>query len=630
MGKKRVYQAAKELGIPSKELIVRLAEAGLGKKSNFSALEDSEIKLINDLFNNDNGVVVAETDTAEQQASATEVESKPEAVVPQESTETPASEAAEAAELEKLLAKEEASLAAAAKSEAVVAEKPKRSKSAVIRPPVVTILGHVDHGKTTLLDYIRKTQVVEGEAGGITQSIGAYQAEYNGQKITFIDTPGHAAFTNMRARGAQATDMVVLVVAADDGVMAQTEEAINHAKAAGVPILVAINKIDKAPDRLDRVKQDLVQHGLTPEDWGGDTITVPLSALSGEGVDDLLEMIVLTAELLELYADPEGAVEAVVIESHLDPQKGAITSILVRDGTLRARDVVVIDTSFGRIRALSDDRGRQLDAVGPGTPAQLLGLDIVPPAGAMLEAVEKLSQAKELVQQRKGQERQARLAPERRSMSDLMSQLMSKGKLSLVLKADSMGSLEVMEAELKKIDLKDVSIEILHAGVGPIGESDVMLAASGEDTQAAVIGFRTTADKNAASKARQNGVTVRTYNIIYDLTQEVERALKNLMEPEYKEVKLAEIEVRNVFKIPRVGMVAGCYVRDGVVVRNSQVRVFRDGVEVYEGPLRNLKRFDDDARQVEKGKECGILLENFDDIQEGDLLENFKLEQIEV
>jgi translation initiation factor IF-2 len=374
----------------------------------------------------------------------------------------------------------------------------------------------------------------------------------------------------------------------------------------------------------------LVQHNLTPEDWGGDIITVPMSALNGDGVDDLLEMILLNAEVNEYKANPNGPVKAVVIESHLDPQKGAITSILVRDGTLRSRDVVVVDMSVGRIKTLMDDHGQPLNEVGPGMPAQLLGLDEVPTAGATLEVVKNLNEGKALAQQRKDDDRARRLAPVRKSMTDLMSEMLQRGKLRLVLKADSAGSLEVMESELKKIDLKDVSIDILFTGVGPIGESDVMLAASGEDAQAAVVGFRTTVDKNAAQTAQSHGMTLRTYNIIYDLTREVERALRLMLEPEFREVKLGEVEVRDVFKIPRVGTVAGCYVRDGTIMRNGQIRVYRDGVEIHQGPIRNLKRFDDDARQVEKGKECGILLQDFNDIQVGDSLENFKMEEIEV
>lgn len=659
MAKKRVYEVAKEFGIPAKELLARLKEAGIEAKSNFSALDDEEVEQVSKLLNG--GAATAAPEAAEAVAEpetqpedvAKAVEPEPEVkeepvAEPAQAKVAPAKEAVqdtsaedEEAELERLMAEEAAAEKAIldetekeeAATEVAVAAKPEVVRDPAklqLRPPVVTILGHVDHGKTTLLDHIRQTRVVDGEAGGITQGIGAYQAEYKGQKITFIDTPGHAAFTNMRARGAQATDIVILVVAADDGVMAQTEEAINHAKAAEVPIIVAVNKIDKAPDRLDRVKQDLVQHGLTPEDWGGDTITVALSALNGDGVDDLLEMILLTAELQEYKADPTGPVEAVVIESHLDPQRGPITSILVKDGTLENRDVVVVGNTHGRIKSLNDDHGQPMESAGPSVPVQVLGLDAVPPAGATLEVVEQLNAAKDLAAQRKEDERQIRLAPQRKTMTDLMSEMLIKGKLRLVLKADSAGALEVMEAELKKIELQDISIDILHTGVGPVGESDVMLAASGEDAQAAVIGFRTTVDKVAASRAQQSGITLRTYNIIYDLVQEVERALRRMVEPEFQEVKLAEIEVRDVFKIPRVGTVAGCYVRDGTVVRNSNIRVYRDGVEIHQGPMRNLKRFEEDAKQVEKGKECGILLEGFNDLQTGDLLENFKVEKVEI
>jgi len=602
MAKKRIYQTAKELGIPAKELIARLQEVGLEKKSNFSTLEEEDLGVIAELFGADATVVEAKAPATTQAAP-----SEPRAVAVEQKAKKKKSKKAGATD---------------------AGEKP--AKQHVVRPPVVTILGHVDHGKTTLLDHIRHTRVAAGEAGGITQSIGAYRAEHNGQQITFIDTPGHAAFTNMRARGAQATDMVILVVAADDGVMAQTEEAINHAKAADVPIIVAVNKIDKAPERLDRVKQDLVKHELTPEDWGGDTVIVPISALNGTGVNDLLEMILLTAELQELRADPQGPVEAIVIESHLDSKKGPITSLLVKNGTLHNRDVVMVGTSVGRIRALIDEHGNRLECAPPGTPVQLLGLDKVPSAGAKLEIVSKLNEAKDTVQKRSAEERKLRLVPQRRSITDLMSQMLQKGKLRLVLKADSVGALEVMEAELRKIEFENVSIDFLHTGVGPVGESDVMLAASGEDAQAAVIAFGTTVDKAAAEKAQRHGITLRSYSIIYDLTQDVELSLKRMLEPEYQEIKLAEIEVRDVFKIPKVGTVAGCYVRDGVATRSAQIRVFRDNVEIHAGAIRNLKRFEQDARQVEKGKECGILLEGFNDVLVGDRLENFKVERVEI
>lgn len=640
MAKKRVYELAKELGVAAKELLKRLQQAGLEKSGNFSTVEDDELETIHKLFSPKPAKEAAPK--SQPQQPKPEAKAKPQQTQQQVKTTPPKVEARPGVDA-KPRAENQPQVAALTKPQVVKpaeptvqkvaakpAEPPARVVRKVSRPPVVTILGHVDHGKTTLLDYIRKSHIAEGEAGGITQSIGAYQVEFQGKKITFIDTPGHAAFSNMRSRGAKATDIVVLVVAVDDGVMAQTEEALSHARAAKVPIIVAVNKIDKAPDRLDRVKQELAKRELTPEDWGGSTIVVPLSALKGTGVEALLEMIQLTAEIQEIAADPDGPVDAVVIESTLDTQKGPITSILVKSGTLRSRDVVVADTSYGRIRALVDDRGRRMEEVPPGTPAQLLGLDKAPSAGSKLEVVEDINRAKVLAEGRTEEARKQRLSRQRPSMADIMNQMLQKGKLRLVLKADSMGSLEVMEAELRKIKLDDVSIEILHTGVGPVSESDVVLAASGEDVQAAVIGFRTHVDKNASDKAQQLGVTLRTYGIIYDLTQEVERALKRLLKPEYQEVKLGEIEVRNVFKIPRVGTVAGCFVRDGVVARSSQIRVFRDGVEIHHGPIRNLRRFDEDARQVEKGKECGILLEGFDNIQEGDRLESFKIERVEV
>ncbi len=606
MAKKRVYEAAKELGIPAKELISRLQEVGLEKKSNFSTLEDDEIDVIAELFDAE-GSTPSEAPAAEQEAAR--------AVPPAPRAET-------------ATATEPAPQTAPAGS-APKATNGARPQGTLARPPIVTVLGHVDHGKTTLLDTIRKAKVAAGEAGGITQSIGAYRVDHNGRLITFIDTPGHAAFTQMRARGAKVTDIVVLVVAADDGVMAQTEEAINHATAAGVPIIVAINKVDKAPTRVDRVKEQLGQHDLLPEDWGGSTITVPISALEGDGIDELLEMIHLTAEMQELHADPGGELNAVVIESHLDPQMGPVAAVVVKNGTLRNRDVVVVGNGWGRVRALIGEDGGRLEEAGPGTPVQILGLDKVPAAGATLQAVAKASEAKKLVQKRMDDERQQRMAPQRKNMADLMSQMLEQGKLRLVLKADSAGCLEAMEGELGKIELPDVSIEVLHTGIGPISESDVMLAASDDENEAAVIGFRTTVDKGVAEAAQRSGVTLRTYQIIYDLTQDVERALKRMIEPEYQDVKVGELEVRNTFPIHKVGTVAGCFVRDGLVTRNTTVRVYRDGVELHHGPIKSLKRFEQDARQVEKGKECGILLEKFNDIEKGDVFEVYKTERVE-
>jgi len=581
LSKKRVYEVARELGVPTKELIETLAEMGMPGLKAVNTVEEEEAEVIRELFEEHKGK------TAAAQAPK---EAEPAAAAP---------------------AKEE------------------KPKTGVPRPPVVAVLGHIDHGKTTLLDTIRKTHVTQEEAGGITQSIGAYQAEVDGRLITFIDTPGHKAFTSMRARGAQVTDIAVLVVAADDGVMAQTLEAIDHIKAAGVPMIVAINKIDKPEANVDRVMQELAQIGYTPEDWGGDTITVPVSALTGQGVQDLLEMILLVAEMEDIRGDPKGELDATVIESHMDSARGPVATVIVKNGTLRERDIVVVGTTWGRIRALHDHQGKRLKEAGPGTPVQILGLEDVPPAGERVELVKKPNQAKALVEERRRAAlEQRRVARPLMTFEDLL-QAAERKKLVVVLKAESVGALDAARLELGTVEAEGVDLDVLHAGVGPITESDVLLAASVEDAQPLVVGFGVKVDSKARRAADERGIPVRTYDIIYDLTQDIERAMRRLLGPEYVEVKVGEAEVLKTFDIDGVGRVAGCVVRSGKVVRGARVKVLRLGEEVFAGEIGSLKRFARDVREVQAGRECGIRIRDHDDVQVGDVLEIYTLEEVQ-
>jgi translation initiation factor IF-2 len=505
---------------------------------------------------------------------------------------------------------------------------PPKPEKKIPRPPIVTVLGHVDHGKTTLLDYIRKTRVAAGEAGGITQSIGAYQAEHKGKKITFIDTPGHKAFANMRARGASVTDMAVLVVAADDGIMEQTKEAYSHAKAAQVPILVAINKIDKPGANVLRAKGQLSELGLLPEDYGGDTITVELSALTGQGVEDLLDMILLVSEVENLVADPDGEVRGVIIESSVDPSKGPIATVILRNGTLRERDIVISGVAYGRVRALMDDRGKRIQEALPGTAVQLLGLSEAPSAGATLEVTRDMMQAKSITEKRSEEIRQKKLERGRRSIQELFQQqLMKQGRLQIILKADSAGTLEALEGELKLLKVEQATLEFLHIGIGNVSESDILLASSADD--AAIIGYRVGVDSKASQLAESDGVTIRTYEIIYQVTEDVRKALMSLVEPQFKDTKIGEAQVRNVFKIPSVGTIAGCYVRDGSAMREARVRVVRNGAVVFDGALASLKRFTEDVRKVEKDKECGVRIAGFDKVVVGDSLEFYLREAVQ-
>ena len=497
------------------------------------------------------------------------------------------------------------------------------------RPSVVTIMGHVDHGKTTLLDSIRETKVTAGEAGGITQHIGAYQIEANGKKITFLDTPGHAAFTTMRARGAQVTDITILVVAADDGVMPQTIEALNHAKAAGVPIIVAVNKIDKPTANPDRVMTELGEHGLYPEDWGGDTIFVPLSALSGEGIDDLLEMITLVGEVEELKTESNRPAVGTVIEAELDKSRGPAASLLVQHGTLKVGDSLVVGNTYGKVRAMVNDLGQRIKSAGPSTPVEITGLNDVPLAGDRFVVFKDDKKARAI-----GESRQSDMIVREREQTQKVSldnlfEQMKEGEtkdLNIIIKGDVQGSVEALSASLLKIDVEGVNVRIIHTGVGAINESDVTLANA---SNAIIIGFNVRPDVNAKSAAEQQKIDMRLHRIIYKVIEEIEQAMKGMLDPEYEEQVIGNVEVRQTFKVSKVGTIAGSYVTDGKITRDSGVRVIREGIVIYEGELDTLKRFQDDAKEVTAGYECGITIKNFNDLKEGDQIEPYIMVEIE-
>jgi translation initiation factor IF-2 len=496
------------------------------------------------------------------------------------------------------------------------------------RAPVVTVMGHVDHGKTSLLDYIRKTRVAHGEAGGITQHIGAYHVETPRGMVTFLDTPGHEAFTAMRARGARATDIVILVVAADDGVMPQTKEAIHHAKAANVPLVVAVNKIDKPEANPDRVKQELVAESVVPEEYGGDSPFVPVSAKTGQGIDDLLEHVLLQAEVLELTAPKETHAKGLIIESRLDKGKGPVATVLVQSGTLRRGDIVLAGAVYGRVRAMLDENGEPIDAAGPSIPVEIQGLSDVPMAGDEALALPDERKAREIALFRQGKFRDVKLAKQQAAKLENLFEQMGEGEvksLPLIVKADVQGSQEALAHALQKLSTDEVKVNIIHAAVGGISESDVNLASA---SKAVIIGFNTRADASARKAAENTGVDIRYYNIIYDAVDEVKAALSGMLAPEKKENAIGLVEIRQVFRISRVGSVAGCYVLDGLVRRGSQVRLLRDNVVIWTGELDSLKRFKDDVREVKAGFECGLSLKNYNDIQEGDQLEVFEIEEV--
>ncbi|MCK1983880.1 MULTISPECIES: translation initiation factor IF-2 [Peribacillus] len=503
------------------------------------------------------------------------------------------------------------------------------SEDLIERPAVVTIMGHVDHGKTTLLDSIRHTKVTEGEAGGITQHIGAYQVKVNDKKITFLDTPGHAAFTTMRARGAQVTDITILVVAADDGVMPQTIEAINHAKAAEVPIIVAVNKMDKEAANPDRVMQELTEHGLVSEAWGGDTIFVPISAKNGEGIDSLLEMILLVSEVEEYKANPSRKANGTVIEARLDKGRGSVATLLVQNGTLKIGDPIVIGNTFGRVRAMVNDLGRRVKDAGPSTPVEITGLNEVPQAGDRFIVFEDEKTARQVGEVRA----QRQLASQRNEKSrvtlDTLFEQMKEGEikeLNIILKADVQGSAEAVAASLNKIEVEGAKVKIIHIGVGAITESDIILATA---SNAIVIGFNVRPDVNAKRAAESENVDVRLHRIIYKAIEEIESAMKGMLDPEFEEKIIGQAEVRTTFKVSKVGTIAGSYVTEGKITRDSGIRLIRQGVVIFEGEIDALKRFKDDVKEVATNYECGITIKNYNDLKEGDVIEAYVMEEIE-
>ena len=502
------------------------------------------------------------------------------------------------------------------------------AKDLVPRAPVVVVMGHVDHGKTSLLDTIRNANVAEGEAGGITQHIGAYQVQINGKPITFLDTPGHEAFTSMRARGAMITDIAILVVAAEDGIMPQTVESINHAKAAKIPIIVAINKIDKPDANPERVKQQLTEYGLVAEDWGGDTICCPISAKKNIGIDKLLEMVTLTAEMAELKANPNRAASGTVIEARLDKGRGPVATLLVQNGTLHQGDIIIAGTSVGHVRTMTNSRGQPLENAGPSVPVEVAGLSEAPSAGCTFNVVADERMARELVEQRKTEEKLKSAAPVQKvSLENLFDQIQAgeRKELALIIKADVQGSVEAVKSSLEKLSNDEVNVRVIHGGVGAINESDVMLAAS---SNAIIVGFNVRPDAAARDSAVRANVDMRMYRVIYDCIDEIESAMKGMLAPKYREVVLGHAEIRQTYKVSGVGTIAGCYVQDGKLMRSCSVRVVRDGIVIHEGALGSLQRFKDSVKEVAQNYECGLTVEKFNDLKEGDIIEAFTMEEI--
>ena len=511
--------------------------------------------------------------------------------------------------------------------ESLIDDSEDKEEDLVSRAPVVVVMGHVDHGKTSLLDRIRKANVVAGEAGGITQHIGAYRVMINDKPITFIDTPGHEAFTSMRARGAMVTDIAVLIIAADDGIMPQTVESISHAKAAGIPIIVAINKMDVPGANPERIKQQLTEYDLVPEEWGGDTIVCPISAKTGEGIDNLLEMIVLTAEMSELKANPNRAAKGTVIEARLDKGRGPIMTVLVQNGTLKQGDIIIAGTAVGRVRVMVNDKGERVQEAGPSVPVEISGMGEVPNAGDTFNAVADERMARELAEQRKEEQKNASGAVKKVSLEDLFAQI-KEGELkelNIIVKADVQGSAEAVKSSLEKLSNEEVRVKVIHSGVGAISESDIMLAAT---SGAIVVGFNVRPDNAARENATRSNVDIRMYRVIYDCINEIEAAMKGMLAPKFREAIIGHAEVRETYKVSKVGTVCGCYVQDGKIQRGCSVRVLRDNIVIHEGSLASLRRFKDDVREVNTNYECGMQIEKFNDVKVGDIIEAFVMEEI--
>lgn len=645
MSEIKVYELAKDLGITSSDLMAVLKDLGVSVTGGSSVLEAPTAEIVREMISQDKGII-RQAKTIEIPQSITvrelaEAMGLPNADVQKRLVEMGilatlnqqigADVAQKVAEKWGYTVKVTATQGPREHKPAKLAPqpKPKHAGKMVPRPPVITVMGHVDHGKTTLLDTIRRTNVTEQEFGGITQHIGAYQVEWNGKKITFLDTPGHEAFTAMRARGASVTDIAVLVVAADDAVMPQTVEAIDHARAAGVPIIVAINKIDKPEANIERTMQQLAEHGLMPEEWGGDTITVKISAKQGTGIDELLEMILLVTEMQDLKAEVSAnKVVGSVIEAKVDRGRGPVATVLIQRGTLKLGTPIVAGETYGKVKAMFDDKGERITKAGPSTPVEVLGLSAAPQAGDRLESAKDEREARAIAERRAQEARQRKISESSKITLEDLYKHIKEGtvkKLNVLLKADVQGSEEAVRHSLEKIEHEEVKIDIIHSGVGNITESDILLASA---SNAIVIGFNVKVDPQAARMAEAEHVEIRTYNVIYELTKEVRAAMAGLLEPVYEEVKLGSAEVRAVFRVPSAGIVAGCYVTEGRVVRNEGIRVIRDGKVIYEGKLDSLKHVKDEVREMAQGYECGILSQGFSDFQVGDIIEAFTKKQV--
>lgn len=673
----RVYELAKELGITSKDLIEKMKELDLNVSSHMSSLESEEAEMIKELFeedkevskekkNIDKGNKMNKTQKNDNKQKSEETTSKSDNekdnniieigdnIIVKDLADMMGVSSTQVitkliglgvmANQNQSIDFDTASIIGDEFNFKIVKEEmedgediekefdldfeddPKDLKP---RPPVVTVMGHVDHGKTSLLDAIRKTSVTAQEAGGITQHIGASIVNVEGKKVVFLDTPGHEAFTSMRARGTQVTDLAILVVAADDGVMPQTIEAINHAKAANVPIIVAINKVDKPDANIDRIRQELVEHGLVPEEWGGDTISVPVSALRKEGIDELLEMILLVAEMQELKANPNRKAVGTVIEAQLDKGKGPIATVLVQKGTLKVGDMIVSGSASGRVRAMFDDKGKKVKKAGPSIPVAILGLSEVPLSGDLLYAVEDEKTARAFADKNKELVREEQLKSSQKiSLDDLFEkiQLGEIKDLNIIIKTDVRGTIDAIRQSLEKLENDEVKVNVIHGGVGGITESDVMLASA---SNAIIIGFNVRPTLNALDIAKHEKVDVRTYRVIYDAIEDIKSAIKGMLEPKYVEEVIGRAQVRAIFRVPNVGVVAGIYVQQGKVTRNSTIRLLRDDVVVFEGKVSSLKRFKDDVREITTGYEGGLGLENYNDIKEGDILESYIMKEVE-
>lgn len=679
MSKIRVYELAKKIGVSSKELISKLKELDLEVVNHMSTLEEEDANIIMEFYksenenksntkkvNNheksDNNKKVKKENEIKNSADI-EVENHAVAEDTNElaiSEEMTVSEFAEKldenpneiimklmnlgvmASLNQEIEFETAEIIASEYGFTAVKEDVEEDDSLedildvyednpedlVNRPPIVTVMGHVDHGKTSLLDAIRETRVTSGEAGGITQHIGASEATINGEKIVFLDTPGHEAFTSLRARGAQITDIAILVVAADDGVMPQTIEAINHAKAAQVPLIVAINKIDKANANPDRVKQELSENGVLIEEWGGDVVSVPVSALKGEGIDQLLEMVLLVSEMQELKANPNRPAVGTIIESELDKGRGPVATVIIQTGTLNVGDSIIAGSTYGRVRAMINHKGKRVKTAGPATAVEILGLSDVPQAGDKFRVTKDDKTARQVADKRQQELREQNLkANQRVSLEDLFDHI-QQGKvkdLNIIVKADAQGSVEAIKQSLVKISNEEVRVNVIHGAVGTIQESDILLASA---SNAIIIGFNVRPSSSVSRLAEQEEIEIKTYRIIYEAIEDIEAAMKGMLDPEYKEVVQGKVEVRATFKVPNAGTIAGAYVIEGKVTRNSSVRLVRDGIVIFEGNVSSLKRFKDDVKEVNTGYECGIGLENYNDIKEGDIIESYIIEEI--